>query len=252
MGLPGEFLRESNRLLSCGEDRFYTCGGCGFVRRGVYRCDLLPCGRCAARRSERLRSLWTPAVERVPPRHGYRWALLTLTIRRTDSLRACVDRILTAWRLLRTRIVRRYKTDKRHFGGFASVEVAGAVHLHALVHMPFVPQAWLSKVWKQLTRDSFVVDVRQIHGGTRVAAAYVTKYVVKTVDPALGVRVWLAVRGRQIHRAFGVCVGLVEKPARPPCHCRLCGGVDWQPTAAFFSLYALAKGARPVVASAYG
>jgi len=192
----------------------------------------------------------------VPAKHGYRWSLLTLTIRRTDesveTLRSCVDRVLKAWRLLRLRIVRRYKTDKRHFGGFASVEIAGAVHLHALVHMPFVPQAWLSKVWKQITRDSFIVHLEEIRGGTRVAAQYITKYVVKTVEPWLAVRAWLAVRGRQIHRAFGVCVGLIERTARPPCHCRLCGGVDWQPTSAFFSLYALAKGARPVVASAYG
>lgn len=252
------YYKESGRLDDCGMKRLLLCGACGTPREGTYHCDLALCPGCARRRAARLRDAWRAAIPGVPVPPGYRWVLLTLTLKpsgaHVEALRADVARILWAWRLFLDRLRRRYDPTKQHMGGFFSVEVAGAVHLHVLAVLPYVEQRVLGDIWRDVTGDSYIVDIRAVRGA-EAACAEVCKYISKAVggncdgDAERAVAVWAAVRGRQIHRPFGVLFGRVQRPAVERVPCPACGAHEWFPAEL---LQSMARTARPVLASGYG
>ena len=56
-------------------------------------------------------------------------------------------------------------------------------HIHAIVDMPYVPQAELSCIWELITRDSFRVDIRPVWR-VKQAVNYLTKYMHKISESA--------------------------------------------------------------------
>jgi hypothetical protein len=66
---------------------------------------------------------------------------------------------------------------------FAVVEFPN--HIHIVIDCDYIPHDSLSKHWRTLTGDSYIVDVRKINlpreGGSRVVG-YVTKYLTKGAD----------------------------------------------------------------------
>jgi hypothetical protein len=118
-------------------------------------------------------------------------------------------------------------------GGFMSVEVAGAVHLHVLGYLPFVPQAWLSSAWLAVTGDSPIVDVRAVRGATADALREVVKYIGKAIgtgDTDRAVETWAAMKGRQVRRPWGVAWAIDRAaPKLEICgmSCEKCGGEAW-------------------------
>jgi hypothetical protein len=56
-------------------------------------------------------------------------------------------------------------------------------HIHAIVDMPYVPQAELSSLWATITGDSFRVDIRPVWR-VKQAVNYLAKYMHKIADHA--------------------------------------------------------------------
>jgi hypothetical protein len=135
-------------------------------------------------------------------------------------------------------------------GGFFSVELAGSVHLHTLAVLPYVEQRRLADLWRGVTGDSYIVDVRVVRGAVD-AVREVAKYISKAVgaDPVRAVEAWQAIRGRQIHRPWGVAFGAVRRRPVERTPCPSCGACEWFPSDL---LGMLARTARPVVAWRYG
>ena len=142
--------------------------------------------------------------------------MVTLTLRhRSQPLRHQVDRLLTAFRTLRARRMWRDTIS----GGVGFVEVKWSPdrddwhpHVHALCIGSYLANATLREHWRQITGDSFVVDVRQIRSLEEVAR-YVVKYATKPLDLALYRNerrlheAILALQGRHLAMTFGVCRG---------------------------------------------
>jgi len=57
--------------------------------------------------------------------------------------------------------------------------LAGIIHVHMVVDANFIPVKLLSKHWKEITKYSFVIDIRAIWY-RRGALSYVLKYLCKT------------------------------------------------------------------------
>ena len=53
-------------------------------------------------------------------------------------------------------------------------------HIHAVIESYFIPQRRLSDIWFDITKDSFIVDIRKIR--SKYALKYVVKYVVKPIS----------------------------------------------------------------------
>jgi len=237
-------IDDAERMATCGEFRIFV-DPCGHHRYGREQCEHRICPRCARRRARRQVRAWEDAAKRVPKRRGYRWRMVTLTLRvgstqgrlfgleaGTLDLRADVVRIKDCFAKLR----RPWRREADGLGGFYTVEVGDKVtgrnvHLHVLVYSPWIDQADLAEEWEQLTGDSRVVDVRAVRGGIHGAMKEVAKYITKLnlhrdVDELVAIH--LAMKGKATGRAFGLCHGMVDAPpAGDPPMCPICRSTTW-------------------------
>lgn len=138
------------------------------------RCRRRTCPDCAHKRYLRLMQEYEPLLHKVQnPK------LLTVTLRRGDDLELLVDRLVQGFKNLRRRDV---MAPVR--GGFYAIEVVPKpdgewhVHLHALIDAPFIEQEDISDEWRDITGDSYVVDIRKLanqEAGVRYVLGYTTK-----------------------------------------------------------------------------
>ena len=206
---------------------FADCGATAYVYRDVadpthFRlagssCRDRFCLPCSIDRSRCLATNVLKTLGKRPAR------FVTLTLRQTDAhLRDVLDKLYDNFRKLRARTF--WKTRVK--GGCAFIEVkysaandAWNVHLHAIVHGRFIPKRDLSREWRKLTGDSYIVDVRFVEDEARTGQ-YVTKYVSKPFNDTFLNRselldtVVTAMVGRRLCLTFGDWRGisLTESP----------------------------------------
>lgn len=149
---------------------------------------------------------------------------VTLTLRhRSDPLATSLDRLYTCFKLLRK--TKLWKNTQR--GGAAFLEIKRSrdrkswhPHFHVLTTGKFIDVAKLATLWKAITTDSFIVDVRAVPN-IETAVNYVTKYASKPFDatlyedtPTLQEAI-VALAGRRMVVTFGNFKGLqmTEKPS---------------------------------------
>lgn len=215
------------------------------------RCELRICPWCARRQAALYVNEFCEELEALNRAHAFdrgrrtnrpSFKLLTLTLRpsRSTELRQDVRRIFSCWRQLQDRVgFTRDKRDKL-FGALAAVEIGPHrnVHLHVLYWGRFVPQQQLVDVWRELTGDSYVIDIRELRGSWRDAVREVTKYVTKVaqisnwsrsrdVDPCvpemLLVDVFEALKGRRRIATYGIFYNVAGVPELGPRTCEICG-----------------------------
>lgn len=168
---------------------FRDCGSTAYVykraddpskfRLGGSSCRDRFCLPCSLDRSRCLATNVLNALGKRPAR------FVTLTLRQTDEhLRAILDRLYDGFRKLRARTF--WKGHVK--GGCAFIEIkynskleAWNVHLHAIVHGRFIPNRDLSREWRKVTGDSYIVDVRFVDNEQRIGR-YVVKYVSKAFN----------------------------------------------------------------------
>lgn len=169
----------------------------------VSRCRQRMCPECERINSKILAHTLASRVDR--------WRspkFLTLTMRPGDcSLREQITRILRAFNRLRTHSV--WKQLVR--GGIYVVEITRAkdrhhwhVHLHVLMDAEYVPHAWLSGRWAEITGGSKVVYIEK---ADRNSAKYLAKYLSKSAGERLEDwerwPFWEELHGKRLHAAFG-------------------------------------------------
>jgi len=216
--------------LGCDRCRSRWCDACGQERRRTVAKNL------CAKLCERFK-LATP---HIPCKHI---RFLTLTLRSTTApLVEQLDRLYSSFGKFRNRS--RIKKSIR--GGIAFLELSrnretGAwhPHLHILFEGDYLPQVVARTTWHEITRDSYIVDIRQIRTIAE-AAGYVVKYATKSI----GANVWrdpnalrecmVALVGRRTFNAFGTwkCLSL----ARPAAD-----DLDWNPVCSLNTLITRAR-----------
>lgn len=167
---------------------FATCGGNWFVLRNKTdptRFKLSPrlcrdrfCLICGRRRAAVIQANLVPLTKGRPTR------FITLTIAQDQaSLAQRIDRLMSGFRRLRRLAIWR----ERITAAAAFLEVKWSEkargwhpHLHVVALGRFVPQGQLSAAWRDVTGDSFVVDIRLAQDRTELAK-YLTKYVTKPI-----------------------------------------------------------------------
>lgn len=169
-------------------ERFKNCGAHPWVyqsttqptqyRLSSDRCESRFCPRCSQIRGSRI----AENVQRLI--RGHETRLITLTLRHSpDPLRTQIDRLYRCAKNLR----RNPRWLSRVAGGIQVLEIKSDSthtlfhpHLHMIVEGKFFPQPLLRSMWKDVTGDSHVVDVRYIKS-TDQAVHYVTKYLSKPI-----------------------------------------------------------------------
>ncbi len=149
--------------------------------------------------------------------------MLTLTLKHVDRpLFLTLAALAASFRELR-------KTTewRRHVaGGVYVIEVTRNTQTktwHAHVHVIFDGEFWaqrdIVKVWRRVTGDSEIVDVRAVHSRSS-AANYVAKYVAKPTDQANWPAAALcefadALHGKRMLHTFGACYAEQVEPETP-------------------------------------
>jgi hypothetical protein len=147
---------------------------------------------------------------------GLRCSFITLTLAGKDTgLAEKVDRLYKHFKALRNHPL----WSERVRGGAAFLEIKWSdkakrwhPHLHVIADANFIDQGELSDVWRGITRDSFIVDIRRVKDEDQ-AASYVTKYASKPLNtsfsntPELLDEALQALKGRRLAFCFGEWFG---------------------------------------------
>lgn len=184
-------LSQTNQTWS-RQEAFRTCGSNCFILRsksdptqvrlaasGCHDRFCLPCAQARSR---------TIAANVAAYLRDRRARFVTLTLKHSDRpLREELDRLYAAFKALRKApLWKRTQT-----GGVAFLELKRSrdrlswhPHLHILTQGKFLDVQKLSLLWKSITTDSHIVDVR-LPKDSAQAITYVTKYASKPFDPSL-------------------------------------------------------------------
>jgi Replication protein len=217
-------------------DRFDACGSAAWVLRDPARPDTYGmaanychdrfCTPCATARSHTIATNLRDHLNE----QGYR--LITLTLRGNNSpLADQLDRLYASF----TRLRRRKLWQACISGGAAFLELtwSGASrqwhpHLHVIAQGSYIPQNLLRDTWKDITGDSFIVDVRYINDLGQTTR-YVAKYAAKPHAPSYLHRpdlldeAIIALGGRRLCLTFGSWRGFQLNRRPDP--------KDWKPIA---------------------
>ena len=286
-GATKEEQRLGERIAHCGEHLIFrapTCECDPHARPLLVGADLCTnrlCHHCAKLRSRKLAARVREMVEQLRGRGITRYALLTLTYRDSEVLEGSVSRCWADFRKLRQR-----KLWGQVLGCVATMEIKRGrgsglwhPHLHVLVARPSctclrgrrlgddgptcphgriwcphaLNQCCVSEAWRQITGDSYVVDIRAVHadqeGGMAGAVREVVKYCTKLTEVRSKERedgesdvleLHRAIRSRRLLTTVGVFRGLAEPqradelldaPDSKPCP--LCG-IPWETVTAIW------------------
>jgi hypothetical protein len=195
----GSWLQRRQTPLGAWEYRI--CGSC---------CHDRLCTPCANTRSHRLQMALKQLME------GGRISFITLTLAGKDEgLAEKVDRLYKHFKALRQHPL----WADNVAGGAAFLEIKWSdkaqrwhPHLHLICQTSFIDQGELSDVWRGITRDSYIVDIRRVRDD-EVASRYVTKYASKPLNtsfcntPELLDEALVALKGRRLAFTFGEWYG---------------------------------------------
>lgn len=142
----------------------------GFVHAKPLTCRSWMCEYCAP---DRKRKLMASAAHGAPQR------FLTLTVNPTigSSPDERLSLLSAAWRTAVKRLRRHYGQKTIQYLAIVEATERGEPHLHILLRSPYIPQAEISNIMRELI-DSPIVDIRKIKN-TKELIRYVAKYVTK-------------------------------------------------------------------------
>lgn len=213
--LVAESLARTEQALT-RRDEFAACGLFAFVLRSLddpdkYRiagscCRDRFCIPCA---TERSCVIAANVVEIIGTREI---RFLTLTIKtHAEPLTQQLDKLYTSFQHLR----RRRLWIQHVTGGVAFLELKYSEsgqrwhpHLHCLIEGTWIDKTALQRAWREITGDSYVVDIRRPKSHTAVTR-YVTKYASKPINntfanrPELLDAAVVALHGRKLCVTFG-------------------------------------------------
>jgi len=273
--------RIGDRIRHCGERLVFRAPNCECDPHarptlvGANLCTHRMCHHCSRLRSRKLARRVRERVDELCGQGIRRYALLTLTYRDGAALDGCVDR---CWRDLQK--LRRRALWASVLGSVASIEIKRGErsglwhpHIHLLLARPScrclkgrrpedygqfcvhgriscphaLNQCCLVEAWREITGDSYVVDIRAVQadvdGDIGAAIREVVKYCTKLTEVDAEERdggssdvleMHRAIRGRRLLGTTGVFRGLrepegqedlVEDPESRPCG--ICG-TPWE------------------------
>jgi hypothetical protein len=221
-------LKEAESVRKCGE-RFiaYKAECCGDTLAYSLSCGHRLCPVCMVKRSVRLSSKVEKLIKKMEnTKH------IVLTAKNVLK----IDKAYFKW--LRECFVKLRHRDifSKCVGGFYSIETTynsklknWHVHIHIVIDVPYILKSDLSEVWKEITGNSYIVDIHEIKNPLEVARE-VAKYVVKPgdflQDSKLVHEYLKAVRGMRLVSTFGKYYNMSldedEEDGVPECYCGKC------------------------------
>lgn len=215
------------RLRACGTPMPLKCKDCGVRTMIRFRCTLRVCPECSRVRAEKLRAVWQRVFRTLGALRviDYRkLSLLTLTIRTDGDVRSRLGRMIRCVNLF----WKQTWGAERGSGALIAYEVGENynVHAHILLHGRYISHSRLVRIWREITGDSFVLDIRRVRGldgAILEVLKYVTKGIVGGTDPYKIALIHMAFRGRRRVVTKGVFYNIGVR-VTDSLACASCGG----------------------------
>ena len=210
----------------CYEYLLLKCGGCGTPFIGPLRCESRICSYCGRKHFARSRERLLDRLDSIKTTKSKRLMFLTLTLQSEGLGLNAKQRAAFLFSCARKLINRLYPKSKGS-GAFAVLEVGKSfnLHIHALVYGGFVEQRAISKLWLEITGNSYIVDIRWVRSAKR-QVSYLLKYMGKptalTEPEDIALYLEMITGLRRIH-TYGVFYG-TRLFNGEGCPCPLCGG----------------------------
>lgn len=212
-------IHPADRLDDCSRRAwFYRNTVTSEVRVAASRCNLRWCPICS---NARRRCISESIGDWLLSKKGKKFITLTLK-NSSEPLAGQIDLLYTYFKYLRKK--RLWKDNVRGGVWFFQVTLNSSTnewhpHIHILVDSKYIDQSELSDLWLQITKNSMVVDIRQVKSDMK-AADYVARYGSR---PALladkgeigAVEIINALHHRRIIGTFGNGRGLQLTPQPP-------------------------------------
>ncbi len=179
-------VEDASRLKQCCSTfRVLTCGLHPLRSYPTFRCKKLFCPDCAAERATRLGNQTEAKIREVMKTTNGRLCLLTLTTKNAATLDGGLVKLKKSFANFK-----RKKVFKNHIKGyFGAFEYTFNqetndfhIHLHLIIlRGKFWNQSDISDAWRDVTGDSFIVDIREIKDAYK-GVKEVCKYPMKPAD----------------------------------------------------------------------
>ncbi len=160
----------------CAEPRDYYLGADDhgvILRTGCNRRFEVDCPSCSRKWQRKVRHNYETAI-----RHFKSPKFLTLTL---TKRRSGYENLRRIWSL-RKDLFRRLRDDGYAIAGWVGV-LEWPNHVHMVIDCDgYIPQYEISRAWRTITGDSYVVDVRALkrqRGGLEASIRYISKYITK-------------------------------------------------------------------------
>jgi len=199
-GLVGYgYSKEADRFCNCGRRVHKFKPEEMPVSYGIREtCKSRICDRCAESMFRRFRDKGLDIISTLPRDGKRRVVFLTLTFKTRplskEYIRECEKAVRKFVNIFYGLYFHRYnKKTGRHSktknkvncGAVGVLEIGPSenLHFHLLAYGSFHPIKFMSKIWTQITGDSYRIDVRQVSQSTRdsprLAISYILKYIRK-------------------------------------------------------------------------
>lgn len=203
------------------------CGSCGATKEVSLKCSSRTCEECRKRIYFKLFKGWNTLVSNMESPK-----MLTLTTRNVMNLSKDEVKKIRSYFI---RLTRRKYYRERIIGGLYVIELKNIgngwnIHLHALIDTisgkdGFLVQQKISSDWFSITKNSKIVDIRQVkhsQGGLR----YLLKYLVKSPEINGETELYNRVlKGSRLIQTFGKLYAC--KPEKGKMLCEKCGFDVW-------------------------
>lgn len=147
-------------------------------------------------------------------------SFLTLTLTKHNTN---IERMKSLWQL-RKSLFKKLRAEGYKIGSWVAV-VEYPNHLHICMDSQYIPQSQVSKVWKSITGDSYVVDIRRLKLGA--SPGRIVKYLSKYLGKSIGWpdRVIKEMKGFHVIQSHGI-PKIERHKITCPC-CGEAGGFIW-------------------------
>lgn len=169
----------------CSLFRHTTCGQHTLKSYPTFRCKKLYCPDCASERAMRLSNQTETKIREVIKETTGRLCFLTLTMKNAATLDGGLAKLKKDFANFKRKKVFKERI-KGYFGAFEFTFNPKTQDFHVHLHLvilrgKFWNQSDISDAWREVTGDSFIVDIREVkdvHKGVKE----ICKYVVKPLD----------------------------------------------------------------------
>ncbi len=177
--------KQAYRFRYCGYEYLkLQCNSCSQAYISRNRCESRICTHCSKKIGAKARKSINNLLGNIKITHQKRIMHLVVTQKHERNYEPNEFDVRRLGNNVKKLMHKLYPKKVHECGAFGVIEMGekgNGLHMHLIVYGYFYPQKYISKVWKEITGDSDIVNIREVDG-IKKCVNYLLKYVTKPPD----------------------------------------------------------------------